>query len=90
MEQGRTSERGAASVEQAGITALIALALLAAIAALAAEGEIEPGRDLARAIERRIACAPRLPGPCRRHPLVPAYVKKSRWIPLSPGARLQP
>jgi hypothetical protein len=73
VENGRAGERGAASVEQAGVTALIALALLAAIAALAAEGEIEPGRDLARTIERRIACAPRLPGPCRRHPLVPAY-----------------
>lgn len=67
------SERGAASVEQAGLTALIALLLLAAIAALAAEGEVEAGRDLGGTIARRIACGPRLPGACRHHPLVPAY-----------------
>lgn len=66
-------ERGAASVEQAGLAALIALLLLAAIAAVAADGRIEAGRDLAATIARRVACAPRLPEPCRRHPLVPAY-----------------
>jgi Flp pilus assembly pilin Flp len=65
--------RGAASVEQAGLLALIALLLLTAIAAIAAEGEIEAGRGLATTISRRIGCAPRLPEPCRRHPLVPAY-----------------
>ncbi len=64
---------GAAAVEQAGLAALIALLLLVAISAIAAEGEIEAGRDLAGTISRRIACAPRLPGPCRRHPLIPAY-----------------
>lgn len=67
------SERGAASVEQAGLTALVALLLLTAIAALAAEGEVESGRDLGRTIGRRMACGPRLPGACRHHPLVPAY-----------------
>ena len=55
------------------MSALIALLLLAAIAAVAADGEIEAGRDLAGTISRRITCAPRSPGPCRRHPLVPAY-----------------
>ena len=69
----RRDERGAATVEQAGLAALIALLLLVAISAVAADGEIEAGRDLAGTISRRIACAPRLPGPCRRHPLVPAY-----------------
>jgi len=53
--------------------ALVALLLLLAIAALAAGGEIEAGRDLAGTISRRLACAPRSPGPCRHHPLVPAY-----------------
>jgi hypothetical protein len=53
--------------------ALIALLLIAAISALAASGEIDAGRGLARTLGRRIACAPRLPGPCRHHPLVPAY-----------------
>lgn len=67
------SERGTASAEAAALTALIALLLLAAIAALAAGGEIEPQRGVGGTIARRLACAPRLPDPCRRHPLVPAY-----------------
>ena len=66
-------ERGSASLEQAGLTALIALLLLAAIAALAGDGEVDPKHLLGNAIARRIACAPRAPGPCRHHPLVPAY-----------------
>jgi len=67
------SERGTASVEQAGLSALIALLLMAAIAALAAGGEIDPHNALGSTIARRLACAPRLPEPCRHHPLVPAY-----------------
>jgi hypothetical protein len=67
------AERGSASVEQAGLAALIALLLLAAIAAIASGGDVDAGRTLAGAIGRKISCAPRLPGPCRRHPLVPAY-----------------
>lgn len=94
MARRRERERGAASVEQAGVTALVALALLAAIAALAAEGEVEAGRGLARTIERRIACAPRLPGPCRRHPLVPAYgwplARLARALAPAPAARRGP
>jgi hypothetical protein len=66
-------ERGSASVEQAGLAALVALLLLAAIAAVAADGELDAGRALAGAIARKIRCAPRLPGACRHHPLVPAY-----------------
>ena len=66
-------ERGSASVEQAGLTALIALLLLALIAALASSGEIDPRHALGGTIARRIACAPRLPDACRHHPLVPAY-----------------
>ncbi|HEX6229912.1 MAG TPA: hypothetical protein VFZ41_10680 [Solirubrobacterales bacterium] len=66
-------EGGSASVEGAGLAALIALILLGAIALIAAEGEIEPGRELAGTIGRRLACGPRLPGACRHHPLVPAY-----------------
>ncbi|HEY7456697.1 MAG TPA: hypothetical protein VH703_05430 [Solirubrobacterales bacterium] len=67
------TERGTASVEAAGLGALIALLLAAAIAALAAGGEADPRRGLGAAIARRLACAPRQPGPCRHHPLVPAY-----------------
>lgn len=69
----RGGERGSASVEQAGLVALVALLLLAAIAAVAAGGEIDAGRGLAGTIAKRFACAPRLPGACRHHPLVPAY-----------------
>lgn len=66
-------QRGAASVEQVGLVALIALLAIVAIAALAADGKIDAGRDLASAISKRLACAPRLPDSCRHHPLVPAY-----------------
>lgn len=66
-------ERGSASVEQAGLAALVALLLVAAVAAVAAGGGIDAGRGLAGTIGRRLACAPRLPDACRHQPLVPAY-----------------
>lgn len=69
----RKSERGSASVEQAGLAALIALLLIAAIAGVAAGGEVDAGRQLAGALGRRLTCAPRLPDACRHHALVPAY-----------------
>lgn len=65
-------ENGTASVEQAGLTALIALLLLAAIAALAGDGAVDPRHLLGNTIARRIVCGSRA-GPCRHHPLVPAY-----------------
>ena len=67
------TERGAASVEQVGLTALVATILIGVVAAIAAEGEVDAGRDLGGVIARRIACGPRLPDACRHHPLVPAY-----------------
>ncbi|HEX5714419.1 MAG TPA: hypothetical protein VFX85_14010 [Solirubrobacterales bacterium] len=67
------SERGSASVEAAGLAALVALLLAAAIAAVLAGGQIDAGRRLAGAIGEKLACAPRLPGACRHHPLVSAY-----------------
>src|SRR5260221_5877842 len=67
------SEKGTASVEQAGLAALIALLLRAAISALAAGGEIDPHNALGGTIARRTACAPRLPDVCHPHPLTPAY-----------------
>ncbi|HEY5976608.1 MAG TPA: hypothetical protein VIT85_02020 [Solirubrobacterales bacterium] len=72
---GRESacERGSASVEQVGLSALLALILAAAIAAVAAGGDVDAGRSLAGSIGRKIRCAPRLPDGCRHHPLVPAY-----------------
>jgi hypothetical protein len=73
MRQGTNRERGSASVEQAGLAALVAMLLLVAIAAVAAGGEVKSGRGLAGAIGKRLVCGPRLPGACRHHPLVPAY-----------------
>ncbi|HEY1855049.1 MAG TPA: hypothetical protein VGG40_10715 [Solirubrobacterales bacterium] len=67
------AEHGSATVEQAGLVALVALLLCTAIAAIAAGGEVDAGRDLAGVIGRRLACAPHLPDGCRHHPLVPAY-----------------
>ena len=73
MANTRNTESGSASVEQAGLVALIALLLLAGIAAVAAGGKIDASRGLAAAIAKRIACAPHIPEPCRHHPLTPAY-----------------
>jgi hypothetical protein len=73
MDERDERQRGSASVEQVGLAALLALLLVAAIAAVAAGGEVEAGRTLARALGRKISCAPRLPDACRHHPLVPAY-----------------
>ena len=73
MGGGEKSERGSASVEQAGLAALIALLLLAGIAAVSGGGEIDAGRRLARELGSRLTCGPRLPDACHHHPLVPAY-----------------
>ncbi|HVV91398.1 MAG TPA: hypothetical protein VHB53_12955 [Solirubrobacterales bacterium] len=66
-------EHGQATIESAGLAALIALLLVAAIAAIAGGGEVTAGGELAGAIGRRIACAPHLPDACRHQALVPAY-----------------
>jgi hypothetical protein len=90
----REGERGSASVEQAGLAALVALLLLVAIAAVAAGGEVDAGRDLARTLGRRLACGPRLPDACRHHPLVPAYgwplARTVRALAPAPAARPGP
>jgi hypothetical protein len=94
MQKERASERGSASVEQAGLVALIALLLLATIAAVAAGGEVDAGRSLAGVISKRIACAPRLPDACRHHPLVPAYgwplARLARALAPAPEAKPGP
>jgi hypothetical protein len=68
----RSSEHGAASVEQVGLVMLVALLLLAGISAFAA-GPSDEGRELGATIARKLRCAPRLPGPCWRDPLTDAY-----------------
>jgi hypothetical protein len=84
-------QRGSASVEQVGLAGLLAVLLIGAIAAVASGGDVDAGRVLAGAIGRKIACAPRLPGPCRRHPLVPAYgwplARLVRALAPAPAAR---
>lgn len=66
-------ERGQATIESAGLAALLAVLLIAAIAAIAGGGEVKAGRELAGAIGRRIVCAPHLPDACAHQSLVPAY-----------------
>jgi hypothetical protein len=73
-KRGATAaQRGQATIESAGLAALIAFLLVAVIAVIASGGEVKAGRELAGAIGRRIACAPHLPDACRHDPLVPAY-----------------
>ncbi|MGN6274860.1 MAG: Flp family type IVb pilin [Solirubrobacterales bacterium] len=87
-------ERGAASVEQVALAALIATVLIAAISTIAAGGEVDAGRTLAGVIGRRLTCAPRLPDACRHHPLVPAYgwplARLTRALAPAPEARPGP
>jgi hypothetical protein len=66
------SERGAASVEHAGLTLLVMVLLLAGIAA-AANGPLEGGRELGSTLARKLRCAARAPDPCWRDPLTEAY-----------------
>jgi hypothetical protein len=90
MERGWQDEQGTATVEQAGLTALIAVLLLATIAALASDGEIDPQNALGGTIARRLACAPRIPDACHHHPMVPAYgwplARLSRALAPTPAA----
>jgi hypothetical protein len=67
------SKRGSATVEHVALAALIALLAIAAISALASNPRSTAGRELASAIGRKLACAPRLPDPCHRNPLALAY-----------------
>jgi hypothetical protein len=94
MRHRGKGETGSASVEQVCLAGLVALVLLAGIAAVAAGGDVDAGRALAGALGRKIACAPRLPGPCRHHPLVPAYgwplARLVRALAPPPAARRGP
>jgi hypothetical protein len=88
-------ERGQATIESAGLAALVALLLVAAIAAIAGGGaKLEAGRELASAIGRRIVCAPHLPDACHHQPLVPAYgwplARLARALAPAPEALLGP
>src|SRR5918999_4343387 len=66
------SQAGAATVEHAGLSLLVAFLAIAAIAALAS-GSGDAGRDLGSTLARKIRCAAVGPGPCWRDPLTEAY-----------------
>jgi hypothetical protein len=66
------SERGAATVEHAGLSLLIALLAIGSIAALAS-GRSDDGRELGFALARKLRCAAVGAGPCWRDPLTQAY-----------------
>jgi Flp pilus assembly pilin Flp len=68
----RADDRGAASVEHAGLTLLVMLLLVAGIAA-AASGSLDGGRELGSTLGRKLRCAARAPDPCWRDPLTDAY-----------------
>jgi hypothetical protein len=80
------------TVEHAGLCALIALIVVACVAALAADGDNPAGRELAGAIGRKLACAPRAPDPCHRNPLAYAYgFPVGKLVrALAPGATANP
>jgi hypothetical protein len=87
-------EQGQASVESAGLAALIALLMIGVIAAIAGGGEVKAGRDLASAIGRHLVCAPHLPDACHHAAVVPAYgwplARLTRALAPTPEARPGP
>jgi hypothetical protein len=82
-------QRGAATVEHAGLALLVALLLAAGIAA-AASGPLEGGRELGSAVARKLRCAARAPDPCWRDQLTEAYGRPLagavRALAPAPGA----
>ena len=66
------TETGAATVEHAGLSLMLALLVVAGIAAVAA-GPPDGSRELGTALTRKIRCAAAGPGPCWRDPLTEAY-----------------
>src|SRR5688500_14745773 len=67
------AERGAASVEQAGLILLVAVLCAAVAAAVLSRGGHEESRELARALAQKLRCAAHGPGPCWQDPLTEAY-----------------
>ena len=65
-------QRGAATVEHAGLSLLLAVLIAGAIAALASE-PAESGRELGSTLARKLRGAAGGPGACWRDPLTEAY-----------------
>ena len=94
MPVSRTSgDRGSATVEQVGVTLLMAAAF-AVLVAINLAGKDPPGHGLGIRIANRIACGPREPGVCRQHPAVSAYgwdlARAVRWLASEPSALTGP
>ena len=66
------TESGAATVEHAGLSVLVALLIVGAIAGIASRPS-EAGRELGSTLARKLRCATVGPGPCWRDPLTEAY-----------------
>ena len=98
MQAGRVRERGcergAASVEHAGLAFLLAGVIAVAVGALGAEPPQRSARELGSVLAERLACAPRHPVPCHRNPLALAYGfpvgKLVRLLAPDPSAALGP
>jgi Flp pilus assembly pilin Flp len=67
------SQRGAASVEHAGLLLLIALVLAGVGGAALSNRTDSAERELARAVAQKLRCAAQGPGPCWQDPLTEAY-----------------
>lgn len=65
-------QRGAATVEHAGLSLLIGILIIAGVAAFAS-GPPEGGREVGFTLARKLRCAAQGPGPCWRDPLTEAY-----------------
>lgn len=96
--RGKTSTgrgvRGSATVEQVGVTLLIAGAF-AVFVGLHFSGLVDPiGKGLGQRLANRIACGPRAPGVCRQHPAVSAYgwdlARAVRRLAPDPASRIGP
>ena len=70
--RARNAETGAATVEHAGLSLLVALLAIGLLAALASSPH-RAGRELGFALARKLRCAAVGPGPCWRDPLTEAY-----------------
>jgi Flp pilus assembly pilin Flp len=73
MPHPPSRERGAATVEYAGLVLLVAALIATLIAAVASSPPTTAAHELGSTLARRLRCAPALPGPCWRDPLSLAY-----------------
>ena len=88
------STGGSATVEQAGIVLIVALAMAGAAAFLALGSGAPPGRELGQRVANRIACGPRTPETCGQPATVSAYgwplARLLRYFAPAPLARPGP